>query len=243
MKNKWTVVAVLLIAVGCKSSKKAGDKCSADEASCIDKTNILECQAGVFAQMQCKGPKGCSEKVTGATHSGRTVTTNYAVECDFTAGAEGDPCLDDTSMCSADKTTMVTCKDKKLTRSACLGAKGCTESATKIDCDTTLQPVGAACDADEAACSPDKKQMLHCVKNKFAVAANCRGPKACTVEGQKIGCDHGAQNVADPCGSEGDYECAADKKAILKCGGGKWAVDTKCGKQNCATTGQQVGCR
>jgi hypothetical protein len=85
--------------------------------------------------------------------------------------------------------------------------------------------------------------MLHCVKSKFVVAANCRGAKACTVEGQAIACDHGAQNVADPCGSEGDYECAADKKAILKCGGGKWAIDTKCGKQNCATVGKEVGCR
>jgi hypothetical protein len=80
------------------------------------------------------------------------------------------------------------------------------------------------------------------VKNKFAVAANCRGAKACTVDNHKIDCDHGAQNVGDPCGSEGDYECAADKKAILKCGGGKWASDTKCGKKNCTTSGNNVGC-
>jgi hypothetical protein len=128
------VFAVLLIASGCKSTKKAGDKCSADEASCIDKTNILECQSGVFAQMACKGPKGCSEKATGATHSGRTVTTNYSVECDISGSAVGDACLDDTSTCSADKTTMVTCKDKKITRTACLGAKACSGSTATQPC-------------------------------------------------------------------------------------------------------------
>jgi hypothetical protein len=244
MKTHATLVAIvlgLLFTAGCKSKPKAGDKCTGDEATCIDKTTILECQAGTYAQMACKGARGCAEKATGTSRSGRTVTTNYAVECDFSAAAAGEACLDDTSQCNAEKNAMVTCKDKKVTRTACLGPKACSESATQVDCDTSIQPLGADCDANDVACSPDKKTMLHCVKGKLALAANCRGAKACTVDNHKIDCDHGAQNVADPCETDGDYECSADNKSILKCGAGKWALDQKC-KKTCKTTGQNVGC-
>ena len=157
------VLAAFVAAAGCKGKKKAGDKCTGDEASCLDKTNILECHDGVLAQMTCKGAKGCSEKATGSTRSGKTVTTNFAVDCDFSAAAEGDACLDDSSQCSADNTTMVTCKAKKITLTKCLGPKACKTSPTVIDCDTSVQPAGAACEgADDVACTPDKKQMLTC---------------------------------------------------------------------------------
>lgn len=239
------VVGIVALAAGCKGKKKAGDKCTGDEASCLDKTTILECQSGVFASMSCKGAKGCSEKATGATRSGKTVTTNFAVDCDFSAAAEGDACLDDSSQCSAGNATMVTCKSKKITLTKCLGPKACATSPTQIDCDTSVQPVGAPCEgADDVACTPDKKQMLRCDKGKLVVGTNCRGPKGCTVEGHKINCDPGAQSVADPCATDGDYECSADKKAILKCKGTAWAVDTTCKKkQNCVTTGHDVGCQ
>jgi hypothetical protein len=242
----FTVVLTALVAAsGCKGKKKAGDKCTGDEASCLDKTNILECHDGVLAQMTCKGAKGCSEKATGSTRSGKTVTTNFAVDCDFSGAAEGDACLDDSSQCSADNTTMVTCKAKKIALTKCLGPKACVTSPTVIDCDTSVQPAGAPCEgADDVACTPDKKQMLTCTGGKLVVGQNCRGPKGCTIEARKIGCDSGAQNVGDPCATAGDYECSADKKAILKCTGGKWASDTTCPKKKaCGTTGNNVGCQ
>ena len=240
------VLGVLVVAAGCKGKKKAaGDKCTGDEASCLDKTNILECHDGALAAMSCKGAKGCLEKPTGATRSGKTVTTNFAVECDFSGAAAGDACLDESSQCSADNTTMVTCKAKKVTLTKCLGPKACATSPTQIDCDTSVQPAGAQCEgADDVACTPDKKQMLRCASGKLVIGTNCRGPKGCTVEGHKIGCDPGAQSAADPCATDGDYECSADKKSILKCKGNVWAVETTCKKkQACATTGTDVGCQ
>ena len=236
------VLGALLVAAGCKGKKKAGDKCTGDEATCLDKTNILECHGGVLAQMTCKGAKGCSETATGTTRSGKTVTTNLAVDCDFSAAAAGDPCLDDASQCSADNSTMVTCKAKKITLTKCLGPKACATSKTQIDCDTSVQPVGAPCEgADDVACTPDKKQMLSCAAGKLVLAQNCRGAKGCTSEGRKIGCDSGAQSEGDPCATAGDYDCAADKKAVLKCNNSKWAVDQKC-KKGCAVSGTSVGC-
>jgi hypothetical protein len=126
MRKRIVVVVALALAAaiagGCKK-KKAGDACSGDEALCLDKTSILECQGGKLAQMTCKGPQGCTEKHKGSTTSGRTVTHNYAVDCDFTGNPAGDACLEDEAMCSPDKTSMVSCKDKKIVVTKCLGPK------------------------------------------------------------------------------------------------------------------------
>lgn len=236
-----SVFTVLVVASGCK--KKAGASCTGDEALCTDKNTILECQDGKLVEMTCKGATGCSEKHKGTTHAGRTVTHNYAVQCDFTGNEVGSPCLDEEAQCSADKKAMVLCKNKKIEVVKCLGAKGCAEGATQIDCDTTIQTVGAPCEGEDHACTADKKQMLSCKGNKFAVAENCRGPKACTIKDREIGCDGGDQGVGDPCAHDGDYACQSDKKAILKCSGAKWAVEQKCAaKQSCAVTGDKVGC-
>jgi hypothetical protein len=237
------VLVLLVTSAGCKFlKKKAGGKCTGEEATCLDKANILECHDGMLLQMACKGPKGCAERHTGTTVAGRNTTHNYAVECDFSESVAGEACLDDTAMCSADKARMVACKDKKILVAKCLGPKKCSETATKVDCDTSVQPVGETCEAEEAACSPDGKQMLHCVSGKLAVAQNCRGPKGCSVSGDhKIDCDAGPQSVGDACSGDG-YECSGDKKTLLKCAKDKWSVDQKC-KKTCVTQGREVGCQ
>jgi hypothetical protein len=245
VKHRWLVLVgvalSLVVASGCK--KKAGDSCSGNEASCPDKGSILECQDGKLTAMTCKGPTGCSETHKGSTTAGRTVTHNYAVQCDFTGNAPGDPCLDDEAQCSADKKAMVSCKNKKIEVHKCLGAKGCAEGATMIECDTSIQTAGEACEGEDVACTPDKKQILKCKGAKFAIAENCRGPKACSVDGRKISCDSGEQAVGDVCSSDGDYACQTDKKAVLKCAGSKWVVEEKCSaKKNCVTRGNEVGC-
>jgi hypothetical protein len=246
MKKLAAAAAVLLVlatSVGCKLlKKKAGDTCAGDEAVCVDKATILECHDGALRAMACKGPKGCAERHTGTTVSGRNTTHNYAVECDFSGSAAGEPCLDDTAMCSADKATMVACKDKKVLVARCMGAKKCSETATQVNCDTSVQPLGEPCEGEDVACSPDMKQMLHCAGGKLALAQHCRGPKGCVVADRKIDCDPGAQSAGDPCASDGGYECSGDKKTLLKCAGGKWAVDEKC-RKTCVTEGKEVGCK
>lgn len=232
------VVSAMLALVACK--KKAGSSCSGNEALCADKQTILECHDGKLVAMACKGAKGCGEKATGVSRSGNTVTTNYDVTCDFSGNAPGEDCLNDgESVCSGDKTKMATCKNKKLVVDDCLGDKHCTETATAIECDDSVQKVGATCEGNDTACSPDKKQILSCKTGKMAVDSNCRGPKGCHVDGNSIGCDLGGQNIGEPCG--GGYACAADGKATLKCNGGKWAHDEKC-KKGCVTKGNEVGC-
>jgi hypothetical protein len=234
--------AIAVMAAGCKK-KKAGASCTGSEALCLDPTTVLECVDGKFAQMTCKGPKGCSQKLQGVTRSGRNVTHNYAIGCDFTGNPAGDACIEDDSMCSADRKAMVSCKGGKIVSQSCLGPKACKEDANSIECDTTIQPIGEACEGEDFACTPDKKQMLKCDKNKFVVGENCRGAKGCTINDRKIGCDVGDQSVGEPCSSSGNYTCQADKKALLKCNGTTWALDEKCNKKSCVTRGNQVGCQ
>jgi len=234
---------------GCKMfKKKAGDKCTGDQALCLDKETILTCENGVFAQMSCKGAMGCGEKVTGVHRSGRRTTTNYAVSCDFSGNEAASPCTadDDSAMCSADKKTMVMCSKGKIERHSCLGKKQCAETKDAVNCDTSVQNVGDECEGTAVACSPDGKQRLECRDGKMGVELNCRGPKACSVNGQnKIECDRGGQAIGDPCGDDGDYACTADEKAIVKCASHKWAMDEPCGtkKKKCTVVGNQVGCK
>lgn len=246
MKKLAFVLAVGVLALtanGCKFlKKKAGDSCKGDEATCVDKSTILECHDGKYASMTCKGTKGCSEKLTGTTRSGRNVTHNYSVSCDFSGAANADPCLDDDTTCSADKKTMVSCKEKKISLTKCLGPKGCVENPTTVDCDTSIMALGDTCEGDDVACAPDMKQFLKCSGGKLVLAQNCRGKKACYIDGRKIGCDPGDQNLGEPCSSEGNYDCQADKKALLKCSGGKWIVDQKC-KKTCVSDEHEAGCK
>jgi hypothetical protein len=85
--------------------------------------------------------------------------------------------------------------------------------------------------------------MLHCKGGKLVVGDNCRGPKGCTIDDRKIGCDVGDQTIGDPCGSDGNYACSADKKSLLKCSGSKWILDESCKKKTCVTKGNEVGCQ
>jgi len=244
LKQRWFVLVgvglALVVASGCK--KKEGASCTGNEASCPDKSSILECQEGKLAAMTCKGPTGCSETHKGTTTAGRTVTHNYAVQCDFTGNAPGEACLDEEAQCSADKKSMVSCKNKKIEVHKCLGPKGCSEGATMIECDTSIQVAGESCEGEDVACTPDKKQILKCKGDKFVVGENCRGAKGCSIDGRKIACDGGDQAVGEVCATDGDYACQSDKKAVLKCAGSKWVVEEKCGKKSCVTRGNEVGC-
>ncbi len=127
------------------------------------------------------------EAATGATRAGRNVTVNYAVTCDFSGNAPGDACTDaDSYLCSADKTSMLRCKDKKIVATACRGPKKCTETPTQVDCDTSIAQIGESC-VDGFACSTDAKATLKCASGKWAVDEKCK--KSCTVSGNGVGCE------------------------------------------------------
>lgn len=252
-RGMWLAVAVMvgvgaLCGTGCKLfKKKPGDSCSGNEASCSDKGTMLSCKDGKFVAMACKGGNGCSDKVTGVQRAGRRTTTTYAVTCDFTGNEANTDCTadDDSAMCAADKSAMIMCKKGKIERHLCRGPKACAETTNEVNCDTSVQVAGEACDDKDVACTPDKKQRLECRDKKLVVEMNCRGPKGCGITpDRKIECDRGGQNMGDPCGDDGDYACMPDQKGVVKCAKHVWAKDEMCtGKRKCVQEGSSLGCK
>ncbi len=231
MRHLSFVALVLVLAVcamGCK--KKVGDTCKADQMACMDRQTALICVGGTFAPMQCRGAAGC----TGASD---------AVLCDNKFGQAGDGCNKETSdlACASDKRGELRCKDNKLTlASSCRGPKGCYWESTTLHCDTDIADLGDPCeDENDLACSVDAKSLLKCKKEKYSVENTCKGPKGCKVDNTKtppaVHCDDDIADVGDPCATEGDLACAADKKQLLSCHAGKFKLDSQC-KKGCSYT-------
>jgi hypothetical protein len=147
----------------------------------------------------------------------------------------GDKCQGSSSRC-ADKTSALACVNAVLTTVSCRGAKGCTSSANTMDCDNSLANVGEGCVIQgDVSCAADKKAALDCDQNKFRVAETCKGIKGCEVKADnQIACDNDIADVGDACHRNGDFACAVDKKAVLKCADKKFGSITTCrGPKGC----------
>lgn len=234
--KKAALAASILVAlafVGCKP--KVGGKCNIDgKEACKDKTTAFVCHDSKWEEMTCRGAKGCT-------------TVGSESDCDQTVAKLNDVCnLADDYTCSDDKKASLECKSNKWTLDeACLGPKGCTSTAHKVDCDTSLSKEGDKCTRESNhACGLDKKSHLVCKGGKFTLVENCRGEKACREVGDKIDCDDSLANVGEPCDTADNHACAVDGKAVLKCNGSKWTADDACkGRKVCKVTGTEVGCQ
>ena len=94
---------------------------------------------------------------------------------------------------------------------------------------------------NEAVC--DGTGALTCTKGVW-VKTECRGPKGCSVSQSFVECDHSLANADDVCDHEGNFACAVDSKALLKCTSGKFVVDETCtGGTTCKVLGNEAGCK
>jgi hypothetical protein len=148
-------------------------------ACTADKKAMLGCKDSKWKKVEgCIGELGC----TSATR----------VSCSGAVVNPGDFCIpgaEDDYACAIDGKSMLKCEATgwKAMRS-CLGAKGCSALWNNVECDETVQELGAPCRReDEAACSTDGKTILECKSGKFAKSHVC--PKACKVSYNSIGCD------------------------------------------------------
>ena len=85
---------------------------------------------------------------------------------------------------------------------------------------------GDACQQGQGVCA-DKTSMMACVKGVY-VAMPCHGAQACTLQGNTSVCDNSIAAVGDACDEEGDFACAADKKAALSCKDNHFALEETC---------------
>jgi hypothetical protein len=92
------------------------------------------------------------------------------------------------------------------------------------------------CYDQKAACSLDKKALLHCETGKMSVAMTCHGPAGCRVDGEDLHCDYTNATPGEPCDIE-DFTCSADGKSQLRCDGAHWSVSNACkGPDGCTMT-------
>lgn len=144
------------------------------------------------------------------------------------------------AQCNGKQTALV-CDDGTWHELACRGPAGCAELSSRVTCDQDEAHVDDLClDEGSPACSADRKQVLQCKGKRFVFDVNCLGPKGCSASGSTVECDTSLAQIGDPCG-EGSA-CALDGKSLLRCQGGKWAVEKAC-KQGCTVAGNTIECR
>jgi hypothetical protein len=172
------VLAVLVVAAGCKKPAPGSSCAHEQEAVCKDKTAILTCKGGKWEEASCRGAEGCSR--TGAI-----------VRCDESAAQEGDLCGSiegEHYSCSPDKKNELKCEQGRWkVVGRCGGPNQCEAKYPFVKCDNTIASAGDPCAKDgDAACSPDAKAILECKGGKFTQTEKC--PGACKVDGLVVKC-------------------------------------------------------
>jgi hypothetical protein len=164
----------------------------------------------------------------------------------FTGGCKpklGGRCSAGQTACE-DPRTALFCDDAKFGEMTCSGPDGCVQSGKQVDCDNTIANKGDGCsEAEDLACTADKKGELRCRGGHFVVASTCRGPSGCFFTGNKLHCDTDLADTSDPCEEKDDLACSLDKKALYKCDGQQYQLDSTCrGPKGCVIEGNNVNC-
>ncbi len=165
------------------SGNRAGDPCSRTEegaAACAEPNRMIACHAGRFADVPCRGPRGC-ESVAGQPH------------CDQSVAEPGDACkLPNAKSCSQDKQSVLSCLNGRLAPLyLCRGQAGCSSAGGKLSCDQTVARLKDACDKGldgHVACSEDRRGLLACSAESFVASEKCKAGTECVVSGQSTRC-------------------------------------------------------
>jgi hypothetical protein len=179
--RNWMVSAlVTLVAFGASCKPKLGDSCSNHgDAKCMDPSAAILCQNKKWTRLECRGAKGC-------------LLAGAIVECDASAAAESDFCdREGNFSCSTDRKSQLKCeKNAWKLDMKCQGPKGCSASATLVECDDSVATLGDPCPRDDHhTCAADKASVLVCKAGKFVLSMPCAKGPTCKVDGSTVGCD------------------------------------------------------
>jgi hypothetical protein len=207
---------------------KPGAPCFKAGACSVDQKSILTCRDGRFAdEADCVGPRGC--------YFGESL-----VKCDDAVSQVGKPCSV-SAVCAQDRKRILICDNGFFAAGAsCVGATGCSGSSGATACDEPRAKVGEPCHSG-GACSEDKKEMLLCTDNHFAVEATCTGPKGCRIEDKRVKCDGPTGQLGGACTN--GAVCSADGKMLLKCNEKIFVVESLCpGPAGCHAGAKGLDC-
>ncbi len=150
----------------------------------------FSCRNNRFAvEETCKGAGACTLEKDGLT-------------CDNDTSDPGDPChtVGDYA-CTTDKKLALKCGSDHMMAplNSCKGAKGCRvheipeQKKVEFVCDDAVADATDPCDENgEEACTIDRKGLLRCEANKFAIYKPCAGGCTFDASGDKFACDTGA---------------------------------------------------
>jgi hypothetical protein len=89
---------------------------------------------------------------------------------------------------------------------------------------------GKSCDAKDQPTCLDPGTLLECKEGTW-LASPCLGPKGCQSNPTDYACDTSFSKAGDVCTKDTRYACSTDKKAQLRCKGGKWVTAALCTKE------------
>lgn len=156
----------------------------------------------------------------------------------------GSACKGAEAVCQ-DKKTALLCRDDAFVEVACAGPTGCAKFQDRASCDTSVAERGDLCmdDEDEYACSSDGARALVCKTGRFEPYLECRGASGCAMVGRSVSCDTSIAEKNDPCRTEGAIACGVDRKHMLVCRDGRFALHRYCrGRQGCSSEGEAPSC-
>jgi RNA polymerase sigma factor (sigma-70 family) len=116
-------------------------------------------------------------------------------------------------------------------------ARGHVEASVEATVIDSIADEGDGCmlsQAENWACSVDKKKALICEEGKFKLNYECRGPKACSIKHDwlamqdTVTCDTSLQAKGDHCKKAGSFACSADQKLLLQCKDNKFDLYRYC---------------
>jgi hypothetical protein len=218
----------LVVALVPACGKRAGSSCKQGESLCMNASAALSCVGGKFAEVQCKGPLGCTRYQEKAN-------------CDVSVSSEGDACLgqnDEEYACSLDKKRALICKHGKMERYLeCRGKGGCALLGQQVSCDTSVAEKNDPCKVQGAsACTANQKELLVCREGKFVHYRHCRGQAGCYTRDEAPACDETMSLELDECGLPGFVVCSVDGQSELICQNGQFVKVRSC-KNGCTVIG------
>ena len=232
------VFAALILASACRQRPPVGGSCRVpDQVACVASNRAAMCDSGIWVELQCRGPRGCTRR--GDTD-----------ECDNTLATERDACPRSPPVdyaCTADRKRALVCKDGHFALwRECRGPAQCEIlDSHNVRCDTTLGEPGDPCEKQGTfCCSVDRKAMLECDGKTLAPATSCRGPDACHIarDARKVDCDDSVALEGDPCDQPKRLACSLDGKAELVCAASKYKKKRECRRADCKLDGNELFC-
>jgi hypothetical protein len=121
MNRLLLVLVALTTLAGCGGAKE-GESCDRTGFLCADATAALECRAGKWLKLPCRGTGGCQR-------SGEVIT------CDMSGNSAGDACASSAEgkgLCSSTGTATLECREGALVQTNT--CRTCTVSGEQVIC-------------------------------------------------------------------------------------------------------------